>query len=66
MATVKKLINQKGHFEDATKFDWQPMESSEKRRSLYVPIVCDNPSKCIVDTLTGYTTTFNTNGGNGK
>ena len=32
MTTVKKLIKQSGYLEDATIFNWQPMESFKSRR----------------------------------
>ena len=49
---VEKLINQSDHFKDAAKFNRQPMESFENRICLCVSvIVCNNPSKCVLDTL---------------
>ena len=47
---MKKLINQSGHFEDAVKFNWQPMELLENGRCLFGSIT-DNPSKCVLDIL---------------
>ena len=52
MISVKKYTNQGGHFKDAAKFIGDPMESSENRRYKGVSItVCDNPSRCFLDTL---------------
>ena len=52
MTTVKNLVNKGGHFEDAAKFSWEPMESFENRRCPCVFLtVCDNPSKCVLNTL---------------
>ena len=51
MVTVKKLINSSS-FEDAAKFNWEPIELFENRRCpcAYVT-VCDNHSKCVLNTL---------------
>ena len=38
MATVKRLVNYSGSFEDTTKFNWEPMES------FVFVTVCGNPS----------------------
>ena len=58
VTTVKKPINQSGHFEGAGVFNWQPIvESYENMRYPCVSITdCDdvhasNPSKCILDAL---------------
>ena len=49
---MKKLVNLSGSFEDATKFHWEPMESFENRRCLYVFVTdYNNPSKCVFNTL---------------
>ena len=52
MVTVKKLINESSGFEDVAKFNWEPMELFTNRRCpcAYVT-VCDNHSKCVLNTL---------------
>ena len=48
----QKPVNQSGGFEDTAKFNWEPMVSLENRRCPYVFVtVCDNPSKCLLNTL---------------
>ena len=52
MTIVKKLVNWSGSFEDTAKFNCEPMESFENGRCLCVFVtVCDNPSKCVLNTL---------------
>ena len=52
MTTVKKLVNSSGGFEDAAKFNWEPLESFENRRCLCIFVtVCDNPGKGVLNTL---------------
>ena len=52
MTTVKKLVNKSGGFEDAVKFNWEPMESFENRKCPCVFVtVCVNPSKCVLTSL---------------
>ena len=52
MTNVKKLVNERGSFEDEGKFNWKLMESFENRRcpSVFVT-VCDCPSKCVLNTM---------------
>ena len=50
MTTVKKLI--KWWFEETLTFNWELKESFGNRRCLCVFVtVCDNPSKCVLNTL---------------
>ena len=52
MTTIEKLLNQCCHFEGAAVFIRQPIESVENRNYPCISIgVCDNPSKCIFNTL---------------
>ena len=40
-----------GSFEDTAKFNLEPMESFEKIYQCVFVTVCDNPSKCLLNTL---------------
>ena len=48
---MKKLVNLSGGFEDAAKFNWNSMESFEQEMLCVFVTVCDNPSKCVLNTL---------------
>ena len=49
---MAKPVNKSGSFENAEKFNWEPMESFENRRCLCLFVtVCDNSSKCVLNTL---------------
>ena len=51
MTSVKKLVIQSGGLENAAKLNWEPMESFENRCLCVFVTVCDNPSKCVLNTL---------------
>ena len=50
IATVKKIINQSGSFENTEKWQRQPMKLFKNRRCPSIA-VCYNPTKCVLNTM---------------